>query len=233
VYVRTYEPMQDGGDLSLGKPPDPTLKVLAKNFVCSDADVRAINPLLNVTGFVGKDTLQLTVGARVREAVSWIQTAEKVLHRRNRSMLTDQYFKEAFGTTPDAVPAWLASRESYGDVVRKRLQRAGEILAGGNIEYRSWGPGTCPECRHLEPYFGCATPGQYRICLGSGFWTVFGSEPETQTSTLVHEALHIYFQSVEHANRLNNANCYVRFVRRCNGIKTTPRLDAACPAAPP
>jgi hypothetical protein len=86
MYVRTYERMQDGRDLSLGKPPDPTLKVLAKTFLCSDADVRAINPLLNVAGFVGKDTLQLTVGARVRDAVSWIGNAEKVLHRRNRAM---------------------------------------------------------------------------------------------------------------------------------------------------
>jgi len=233
MYVRTYERMQDGRDLSLGKPPDPTLKVLAKTFLCSDADVRAINPLLNVAGFVGKDTLQLTVGARVRDAVSWIGNAEKVLHRRNRAMLTDQHFKEAFGTTPDAVPAWLASRESYGDVVRKRLQKASEILAGGNIEYRAWGPGTCPECRHLEPYFGCALPGQYRICLGSEFWRVFGSEPETQTSTLIHEALHIYFTSVEHGDRLNNAHCYVRFVRLCNGIQISPRLNIACRAAPP
>ena len=66
MYLRTYEQMQDGGDLSLGKPPDPALKVLAKHFVCSDADVSAINPLLNVTAFVVKDALQLTVGARVR-----------------------------------------------------------------------------------------------------------------------------------------------------------------------
>jgi hypothetical protein len=237
MYLRTNQQARERRYQRLGQglaaAPGPV-----KDLICSDSDLRKLNRLLNRTPPLTKDSLRQRVEDEARDAVAWIQTAAKALVSTKRTLATNQFFKEAFGTTPDAVPSpsWLPSGKSWGEIVSKRLQRAGEILAGGNIEYRCGSPQTCPLCKRAlgAPYYGCSEHGQYYICLGLDFWKAWDSEPETQISTLIHEALHIYFDIVEHGvDRLNNANCYVRFVRRCNGAVISKRLDKECSPAPP
>jgi hypothetical protein len=55
-------------------------------------------------------------------------------------------------------------------------------------------------------------------------------------STLIHEALHIYFEGLvmhgERGGRYGNANCYERFVMTFNGLRVHPDTDAACSRFP-
>lgn len=204
-----------------------------KDFICSAGDLSKLNRLLKRALPLTKDALKQRVADKTQEATAWIQTAVKMLRSVNRTQATNQFFREAFGTVPDAVPSalWLPSGKSWGEIVSTRLQKAGEILAGGNIEYRCGSPQTCPSCKRAlrAAYNGCSEHGQYYMCLGLEFWKAWDSAPEVQTSTLIHEALHIYFNIIEHGDRLNNANCYVRFVRRCNGITISTHLNNTCP----
>jgi len=204
-----------------------------KDFICTNDDLRKLNRLLKRVPPFTKDILKQRVEDKAREAVLWIKIAVQALSNAARTQATNQYFKEAFGKNPDDSPSpiWLPSGKTWGEIVSKRLQRAGEILAGGNIEYRCGSPQTCPSCKRSlrAPYYGCARHGQYYMCLGLEFWKAWDSDHEAQTSTLIHEALHIYFDIIEHGDRLNNANCYVRFVRRCNGVAISTHLNYTCP----
>jgi hypothetical protein len=127
------------------------------------------------------------------------------------------------------------SGSTGGDLVTIRLRRAAEILDGGWIRYYCWGsPKYCTECRRQPPtYFACSSWGKrYVICLGTGFWKAWRDRDEAKTaSTLVHEALHIYFGSlIAHGEkgRYGNANCYQRFVLLINDQFLHPVTAAAC-----
>jgi hypothetical protein len=116
-----------------------------------------------------------------------------------------------------------------------RLNAVAKILGGGWIRYFCWGdPSHCSECTSKPPtYFACSSWGKrYVICLGQAFWRAWqGRDTATMASTLVHEALHIYFgRLIAHREkgRYGNADCYERFVIRMNDQFLHAATASAC-----
>ncbi|MDZ7366253.1 MAG: peptidoglycan-binding protein [candidate division KSB1 bacterium] len=154
-----------------------------------------------------------------------------------RSATTRERFFEAFATYPEFVPGWRPAGATWNDLgglVAIRLRRAAEILEGGWIKYFCWGSQRhCSECTSSpSDYYACSSyVGAYHICLGDPFWQAWrNGDVATMASTLLHEALHIYFsQTVAHEGSTGNANCYERFVMQLNALYMHPDTAAGCP----
>lgn len=204
---------------SLGKPVS-----LARRYVCSPAEEAAVEQALQIS--LARGALQSAVEQAAGDAISWIRHASSALQVSPRTDRTRQLFKEAFGTTPEFVPAWRSKSAKWidrGDLVAIRLNAVARLLGGGWIRYFCWGdPARCPECSTKPPnYFACSSWGKrYVICLGRSFWKAWqGRDTATMASTLVHEGLHIYFgKLIAHGEkgRYGSADCYERFVIRMN-----------------
>ena len=122
-----------------------------------------------------------------------------------------------------------------GDLVAIRLQARRKFsMADGFDTIAGEAPGTVQRCSRQPPtYFACSSFGKrYVICLGTAFWRAWRDRDEATTaSTLLHEALHIYFGTlVAHGakGRYGNANCYERFVMLINGQFLHAATNAAC-----
>jgi hypothetical protein len=206
-------------------------------FTCSKAERTEVEKV--VARPVPVETLRAAVEGTAGRAVSLTLRAAGALETLPRSAAARSFFCEAFGVTPEFVPPWRASLagvvrwRDLGELVAIRLRNAATILDGGFIRYFCGGsPAHCPECTgDPSTYFACSSfLGQYIICLGAGFWRAWRDGDEATTaSTLLHEALHIYFsRTVADVGRSGNANCYERFVVRLNGLSLHPATDANC-----
>jgi hypothetical protein len=210
------------------------------NFTCSNAEIAAIRAFLKWPT-VTAPTLRAAVEAAAGQAVSLATRAADALDRSRRTDKTRRIFCEAFGVTPEFVPPWRASLHGVvrwrdlGELVAIRLRDAAHILDGGCIHYFCWGTvDRCPESSTPPEakYASSSFLGRYIICLGGLFWQRWQSgDAATTASTLLHEALHIYFRTtVAHSGRSGNANCYERFAVRLQDLPLHPDTAAGCTA---
>lgn len=215
----------------LGRPR--AARTLVRHFTCSGTEQAEVERV--VERRVTPEELRAALEQAVQHAITSLRNAADGLGRSRRSPETNRLFCEAFGTAPSSVPSWrpLGKKWDRGDVVRARLLYAAKILGGGSIRYFCWnGREHCdPRCRPSDDHFACF--GRYRICLGAGFWRAFRDrDPDTMASTLIHEALHIYFEGLvvhgERGGRYGNANCYERFVMTFSGLRVHPATDTHC-----
>jgi hypothetical protein len=209
-------------------------------FTCGSAEIAKIRALLGLPA-VTVPTLRAAVEAAAGRAVSLAARGANALDRSRRSNKTRRIFCEAFGVTPEFVPPWRASLRGVvrwrdlGELVAIRLRDVAKILDGGCVHYFSWGSAAhCPECIDSPTsYFACSSfRGKYIICLGALFWRAWRSGDKATTgSTLLHEALHIYFgTTVSDGGRSGNANCYERFAVRLQNLFLHPATAANCTA---
>lgn len=215
-------------------------KTRVRSFNCSAADQAQIEAALSMSILPG--ALRQAVETAAGNAVSWLWNAGAALRTSPRAARTRTLFCEAFGTTPEFVPAWRAPTAKWidrGDLIAIRLYDAAKILDGGWIHYYCWGsPSQCLECSRQPPtYFACSSfKGKYVICLGQAFWKAWQAHDEaTLASTLLHEALHIYFGTlISHGEtgRYGNANCYERYVIRFNNQFLHSATDTSCARFP-
>jgi hypothetical protein len=209
------------------------------NFTCSNAEIAAIRAFLALPT-VTAPTLRAAVEAAAGRAVPLATRAADALDRSRRTDRTRRIFCEAFGVSPEFVPPWRAGLRGVvrwrdlGELVAIRLKDVAKILDGGCIHYFCWGsPSHCPECSGPPTYFACSSfLGRYIICLGQGFWRAWrAGDTATTASTLLHEALHIYFRrTVSDSGRSGNANCYERFAVRLQNLALHPATAANCRA---
>jgi len=217
--------------------PPPAQRV--RSFICSTPD------LTQIEAIIGRPTTQAEVRAAVAaaatQAVTLGTSGASALRASPRAAATRSFFQEAFGVPVEFIPAWRPTSATWrdmGELIAIRLRNAATILDGGWIRYFCWGdPAHCPECPQSPPgYFACSSFGlRHVICIGAAFWRAFGSgDTATMASTLLHEALHIYFgTTIADSGRSGNANCYERFVIRINGLFLHPATAANCPPAAP
>lgn len=211
----------------LGACVVPTSVTVSK-LRCTAADLAAIS------GVVGRPVSAAEVRTAITTAVEravrfLLNAAQPLTHPRPGSgpgVIMRLNFLEAFGVAPEFVPTWrpAGARWDRGAVVRERLRCAARILANGSIRYRCWGP---LSCRDLAPWtpglFARVNAGKLRICFGEAFWQAFG-QPGHATelaSTILHEALHIYFHTIGDTRErgpFGLAACYERFVLVMNGV---------------
>ncbi len=209
-----------------------------RHFECSAAEHHSVEAILGRSVLPGD--LRSAADAASRLPAVWIGVAASELRVSPRSAATIARFHEAFGANPDWVPPWrpaAARWVDFGDLITTRVASAASIVDEGSIRYFCWGsPAHCPECTDPPAtYFACSSfLGAYLICLGRVFWQAWQSgDMATMGSTLLHEALHIYFnRTVSDGGRSGNANCYERFVVATNGVFMHPATAANCPPAP-
>jgi hypothetical protein len=218
--------------------------VSVRQLGCTAADLAAIS------GVVGRPVsateVRTSITTAVEQAVRFLLNAAQPLsHPRPGSgpgVMLRQHFLEAFGVAPEFVPSWrrAGARWDRGAVVRERLRCAARILSNGSIRYRCWGP---LFCRDLNFAWGPGTwavvrAGELRICFGEAFWRAF-SQPGRENelaSTILHEALHIYFHTISHERErgsFSRAACYERFVLLMNGIELSQYVRDNCASGLP
>ena len=211
-------------------------KTRVKYFHCTAADQAKIEAALKMSILPG--ALRQAIETAAGNAVSWLWNAGAALRTSPRATQTKNLFCEAFGTSPEFVPSWRAANAKWidrGDLVAIRLYAVAKLLDRGWIRYFCWGnPSYCSECKSQPPtYFACSSwAKQYVICLGKAFWKAWQALDEaTLASTLLHEALHIYFGTlIAHGEtgRYGNANCYERYVIRFNNKFLHSATNTAC-----
>src|SRR5687767_14037221 len=202
--------------------------VTIRKLVCTDADLAAIGAEMGKgRGLVIRE-VRIALEDAVRRAVVLIERAESQLKKpRATGQAGDamrRRFRDAFGTAPELIPTWRPAGHTWdlGGVVRERLRCAAKIMSEGDIELVAWGPGSCPFAFDwaTRPW-AVVQGGRFRICLGQAFWQAAGRvETEEMATTLLHECLHIYFDTIRHRLEkwaYNTATCYERYVLLCNG----------------
>jgi hypothetical protein len=209
-------------------------------LTCSLAERANIENLLSMS--IPAATLKAAVESATAGAVSLATRAATALDRSNRSNAVRSTFCESFGVRPEFVPPWRATLrgvvrwKDLGELVAIRLVDVAKILDGGCIDYSCWiTAGHCPDCGGVDAarVYSCSDfHGRYVICLGGLFWRRWQSGDTTTTqSTLLHEALHIYFRTtVGDQGRSGNANCYERFAVRLQNLPLHPDTAANCAA---
>jgi hypothetical protein len=209
-------------------------------FTCSDAERANIENLLSMS--IPPDTLKAVVESAAAGAVSLATRAATALDRSNRTDAIRATFCEAFGVRPEFVPPWRATLKGVvrwkdlGELVAIRLRDVAKIVDGGCIHYSCWvSAGHCPDCGGVDAasVYACSDfHGRYVVCLGGVFWQRWQSGDTTTTqSTILHEALHIYFgTTVADKGRSGNANCYERFAVRLQNLPLHPDTAANCAA---
>ncbi|MGH9219813.1 MAG: hypothetical protein ACRD1W_10960 [Vicinamibacterales bacterium] len=216
--------------------------VTIRKLICTDADLEAIGTEMGKgRGLVIRE-VRTEIEDAVRRAVVMIERAESQLKKPRATLQAGdamrQRFRDAFGTAPEFVPTWRPAGQTWdiGGVVRERLRCAAKIMSEGDIEFVAWGPGSCPFAFDwtTRPW-AVVQGGRYRICLGQSFWDAAGrAETEEMAITILHECLHIYFDTIRHRLErwaFNTATCYERYVFLCNGIPIPPAIT--CPSKAP
>jgi hypothetical protein len=189
---------------------------------CTDAE-RA-----RVAAVVGRPVsaaqLRGAVNTAATQAAREGRGAALALRARPRSAHTTQVFRSVFNVPPTFVPRWRPANAKWrdlGDLVALRLERAADILVGGHVRLFCWGSAVhCPECTGPPTqYRACSSYlGRYHICLGQPWWHWWRhGRRGFMASTLLHEALHIYFRLQHHTAAVgrpsvNNVHCYDTFV---------------------
>ncbi|QSA97008.1 hypothetical protein [Methylococcus sp. EFPC2] len=128
-------------------------------------------------------------------------------------------------------------------ILIRRLRGARQILADGWMRYICLGLPTIDftlggiRCRS-DPNDGCvgdtvaaACGGASQIVLCRPFWRGLSNSVQNrdfQASTLLHEALHIYFGFIQDTGIFANAHCYEQFVLDVHGLPAQAGFEAAC-----
>jgi hypothetical protein len=207
-------------------------------LTCGTPELAAVRAFLKRPTITGP-TLRAAIEGAAARAVLLARHSAAALDSSARTTRTRRLFCEAFGVAPEFVPPWRAGLSGVvrwrdlGELVAIRLRDVARILDGGCIHYFCWGSQAhCPECPGAPTYFACSSfLNRYVICLGQGFWRAWQSgDTATTASTLLHEALHIYFgRTVSDRGRSGNANCYERFTVRLHSLPLHPATSGNCP----
>ncbi|MGZ8633012.1 MAG: hypothetical protein ACXWZZ_04035 [Solirubrobacteraceae bacterium] len=179
-----------------------------------------------------------TRGAREGRATA------RALRATPRTAPTSRLFESIFNVPPAFVPPWRPANASWrdlGDLVALRLERASGILVGGHVRLFCWGSAAhCPECTG-DPtrYRACSSyRGRYHICIGGPWWAWFKQGRRgLMASTLLHEALHVYFVLEHHKAAIgrpsvNNVYCYDTLVALQHGCAPKPGDRDKCRLGP-
>jgi hypothetical protein len=123
----------------------------------------------------------------------------------------------------------------------RRLRGARQILADGWMKYTCLGPATVtlnsPDGRTctgpccVNRVVACSCGGFSRIILCKPFWRDGHNNVQSldfQGSTLLHEAVHIYFEFIHDAGNVANAHCYEQFVLDLNGLPVPEDFTHSC-----
>ena len=220
-------------------------QVSVRKLICTDADLAAIGAAMGKGRDLVIREVRTAIEDAVRRARVLIERAESQLKMpRATGQAGDamrQRFRDAFGTAPEFVPTWRPAGERWdiGAVVRERLRCAAKIMSEGHIEFVAWGPLSCPFAVDWsdEPW-AAVLGGRSRICLGQAFWQAAGRvDTEGMATTLLHECLHIFFDTMHHERLerwpFNTTTCYERYVLLCSGIPIPPDVDEPCPSKLP
>jgi hypothetical protein len=217
-------------------------QVTIRKLICTDADLAAIGAEMGKgRGLVIRE-VRIAIEDAARRAVVLIERAESQLKKpRATGQAGDamrQRFRDAFGTAPEFIPTWRPAGQTWdvGGVVRERLRCAAKIMSEGHIEFVAWGPLSCPFAVDWsdEPW-AAVLGGRSRICLGQAFWQAAGRvDTEGMATTLLHECLHIFFDTMHHERLerwpFNTTTCYERYVLLCSGIPIPPAVNVPCPS---
>jgi hypothetical protein len=204
--------------------------------------------LLGIGGVLGRDVteeeVRTVIVTAARLAVKWLLKAAGALKRPRPATLAGEpmrlRFREAFGTAPEFVPTWRPGGQKWdrGDVVRARLLCAARILSNGSIEYFAFGPRMCPFVFDWRPTtWALIQHNVYVMCLGERFWQAFrDGDSNSLAATLLHESLHIYFDTVRDTRdrgAYGVAACYERFVLPTNDIPLPDYVKRNCESGVP
>jgi hypothetical protein len=206
-----------------------------RRFTCDEIERAAVERALRFPlpwPGLSSGVLRAQLERDVRDAVRLGRMAARTLRARPRTRGTRARFVRAFGVRADRVPSFrapTASWRDYGDLVAHRLEQVVRILDGGRIHYFCWGdPRHCPGCQlPTGSYAACRPPSRpWRVCLGGDYW---GSTAAERATILLHEALHIYYDTVRDSNpRVRNAYCYQRFVLEANSLAVPRWIENNC-----
>lgn len=218
--------------------------VTLRRLVCTAADRTAIGAALGLGRDATAAEVRTIITDAVRRAVVLIARAAAPLRRPRAAAVAGETmrlrFRDAFGTAPEFFPTWRPAEQTWdrGAVVRERLRCAAKIMSEGDIEFVCWGPGSCPFEFDWGPgTWAVVLPGQYRICLGARFWRASREgDADGLATTLLHECLHIYFDTIRHRlerGPYNTAACYERYVLVANGLAVPDAVSMPCPSKIP
>ena len=155
-----------------------------------------------------------------------------------------QAFQRRFGMNTGDRNIWTQSSARTVLTVIRRLRGARQSLADGWMKYTCLGPAapatvtlngaggrTCTvEGCAGEVAFTCG--GISRIVLCRPFWRDDANSVQSldfQASTLLHEAVHIYFAFISDTGNFVNAHCYEQFVLDLNGLAVPADFVGSCP----
>lgn len=242
MYLQQSEPRLGATGLGLCVVPKA---VAIRKLICTDADLEAIGREMGKgRGLVIRE-VRTAIEDAVRHARVLIERAESQLKvPRATGQAGDamrERFRDAFGTNPEFVPTWRPAGEKWdiGAVVRERLRCAAKIMSAGHIEWVAWGPLSCPfPVDWADEPWAAVRGGQSRICLGQTFWQAAGTADSSgMATTLLHECLHIFFDTMHHERlerwAFNTATCYERYVLLCSGIPIPEDVNDPCPSKLP
>ena len=205
---------------------------LMNGFSCTNAERAQVETVLGRVVTVAE--LRRAVGTAVAQAQRDAMAASRALRARPRSVRTSRIFRSIFNVPPTFVPAWRPRNASWPDLgalVALRIDNGSRILGGGYMHFFCWGSAAhCPEC--TEPpssYRACSSyRGRHHICLGREWWEWYrNGHRGFMASTLLHEAMHIYFRLEHHKATVgrpsvNNMYCYDTLVAILNGRTPKP-----------
>ena len=199
---------------------------VVRHFTCADAERQAIATTMGRA--VTASDLRAALEGSIRTTAGATLAAAAGLRRKTRVEPTLSAFREAFGLSVTFVPSWRPANQRWdvGDVVRHRLERAAEILAGGSIRF------TCTS----DPGPGQVADGTYDIRLGLRFWDWVraGNTPRVM-NVLLGAALRIDFGPrlglSTKSLRRERVSCYGYFVVRLAGLPAD-ELRALCAGQP-
>lgn len=135
---------------------------------------------------------------------------------------------------------WTRRGSGTVDVLIRRFRGARQILADGWMRYVCLGRPTInftlggKTCAGV----GCDAGTRARSC--GGISQIVLCEPwwsddlgidklDAQARTLLHEAIHIYFEFINDTGNLANAHCYDQFVFNLNWLDVPERVKSRCP----
>jgi hypothetical protein len=205
---------------------------LTSGFSCTNAERAQVRTVLGRAVTVAE--LRRAVGTAVVQAQHDARAASRALRARPRSVRTSRIFRSIFNVPPTFVPAWRPRNASWPDLgalVALRIENGSRILGGGYMHFFCWGSAArCPECN--EPpssYRACSSyRGRHHICLGREWWKWYrDGHGGFMASTLLHEAMHIYFRLEHHKATVgrpsvNNMYCYDILVAILSGRAPKP-----------
>ena len=233
MYLQSQLAETSSGLSACAVPASVTLR----RFVCTAADRTAIGAAL------GRDVtaaeVRTIITNALRRAVFLIARAAAPLRRPRATGAAGEpmrlRFRDAFGTAPEFVPTWRPAGQTWdrGAVVRERLRCAAKIMSEGDIEFICWGPLSCPFAyAWAATTWAVVEAGKYRICLGARFWRASREgDVDGLATTLLHECLHIYFDTIRHRlerGPYNTAACYERYVLVANGLPVPDGVSGPC-----